>query len=52
MSRVTLNARRATIFNRDEHTTGVRTIVRTSGVDGLLHCFAYTGIAISVDVAS
>ena len=43
MSGIALNASGTAVFDGDQNAAGVGAIVGTGGVDGLLHCFDYTG---------
>ena len=47
---VALYARGPAVFDRDEHSTSVRTIMRTGGVDDLLHGMIIVGCSKALDV--
>jgi hypothetical protein len=43
MSRITLNPRSTTVVNGNQNPASIRAIVRTSGMNGMLHYSDYTG---------
>src|ERR1039457_4377794 len=48
MLRIALNLRGPPVLDGDQHPASIRTVVRTSGMDDLLHRFDYTVLARSI----